>query len=72
MSRLRKVVAERAVLSMQASAQLTTVVEVDVTLVAQSPRPGEGRVPEDKTGVKLSFLPFFTLAAAEALKAYPS
>jgi pyruvate dehydrogenase E2 component (dihydrolipoamide acetyltransferase) len=70
MSRLRKVVAERAVLSMQASAQLTTVVEVDVTLVAQFRDRVKDQF-EDKTGVKLSFLPFFTLAAAEALKAYP-
>ena len=35
MSRLRKVIAERAVASMQASAQLTSIVEVDVTLVSQ-------------------------------------
>jgi 2-oxoglutarate dehydrogenase E2 component (dihydrolipoamide succinyltransferase) len=70
MSRLRKVVAERAVASMQASAQLTTVIEVDVTKVAAL----RARVKDDfqnKTGLKLSFLPFFTLAAAEALKTYP-
>jgi pyruvate dehydrogenase E2 component (dihydrolipoamide acetyltransferase) len=70
MSRLRKVVAERAVISMQTSAQLTTVVEVDVTLVAHY----RDQVKADflaKTGLKLSFLPFFALAAAEALKAYP-
>ena len=70
MSRLRKVVAERAVVSMQSTAQLTTVVEVDVTKVAAL----RDRVKADfqaKTGVKLSFLPFFALAAAEALKAYP-
>jgi 2-oxoglutarate dehydrogenase E2 component (dihydrolipoamide succinyltransferase) len=70
MSRLRKVVAERAVISLQGSAQLTTVVEADVTLVANF----RDLVKEEflaKTGVKLSFLPFFTLAAAEALKAYP-
>jgi 2-oxoglutarate dehydrogenase E2 component (dihydrolipoamide succinyltransferase) len=70
MSRLRKVVAERAVLSMQSSAQLTTVVEVDVTKVAAL----RDRVKADfqaKTGTKLSFLPFFALAAAEALKTYP-
>ena len=70
MSRLRKVVAERAVLSMQASAQLTTVVEADVTLIAQFRDRVKDQF-EDKTGVKLSFLPFFTLAAAEALKAFP-
>ncbi|MFO7691061.1 MAG: 2-oxoglutarate dehydrogenase, E2 component, dihydrolipoamide succinyltransferase [Cryobacterium sp.] len=70
MSRLRKVVAERAVISMQSSAQLTTVVEVDVTRVAML----RDRVKADfaaKTGNKLSFLPFFALAAAEALKSNP-
>jgi 2-oxoglutarate dehydrogenase E2 component (dihydrolipoamide succinyltransferase) len=70
MSRLRKVIAERAVISMQSSAQLTSVVEVDVTLVANY----RDNVKADflaKTGLKLTFLPFFALAAAEALKAYP-
>src|SRR6185312_6195247 len=70
MSRLRKVVAERAVISMQTSAQLTSVVEVDVTLVANY-RDAVKRDFQEKTGLKLSFLPFFALAAAEALKAYP-
>lgn len=70
MSRLRKVVAERAVASMQASAQLTTVVEVDVTAVAALRDRVKGEF-QSKTGTKLSFLPFFTLAAAEALKTYP-
>ncbi|HEV7956317.1 MAG TPA: 2-oxoglutarate dehydrogenase, E2 component, dihydrolipoamide succinyltransferase, partial [Marisediminicola sp.] len=70
MSRLRKVVAERAVASMQTSAQLTTVVEVDVTRIAIL----RDKVKADflaKTGNKLSFLPFFALAATEALQAYP-
>jgi len=55
---------------MQASAQLTTVVEVDVTRVAQFSDRVKAQFA-DKTGVKLSFLPFFTLAAAEALRAFP-
>ncbi|MGB4779995.1 2-oxoglutarate dehydrogenase, E2 component, dihydrolipoamide succinyltransferase, partial [Microbacterium sp.] len=70
MSRLRKVLAERAVASMQQTAQLTTVVKVDVTKVAGY----RSAVQADfvaKTGGKLSFLPFFVLAAAEALQAYP-
>lgn len=70
MSRLRKVVAERAVVSMQTSAQLTTVVEADVTAVAIL-RDELKSDFQKKTGTKLTFLPFFTLAAAEALKAYP-
>ncbi|WP_344256581.1 2-oxo acid dehydrogenase subunit E2, partial [Agromyces humatus] len=70
MTRLRKVVAERAVVSMTSTAQLTTVVEVDVTRVARL----RDTVKADflaKTGNKLSFLPFFAMAAAEALQAYP-
>ena len=70
MSRLRKVIAERAVISMQSSAQLTSVVEVDVTLVASL----RNRVKDQflaATGQKLSFLPFFALAATEALASNP-
>jgi 2-oxoglutarate dehydrogenase E2 component (dihydrolipoamide succinyltransferase) len=70
MSRLRKVVAERAVVSMQSSAQLTTVVEVDVTAVASFRDEVKAEFLKT-TGNKLTFLPFFTLAAAEALKAFP-
>jgi len=70
MTRLRKVVAERAVISMQSTAQLTTVVEVDVTAIANL-RDGVKERFFESTGVKLSFLPFFTLAATEALKSFP-
>ncbi|MWV58099.1 2-oxoglutarate dehydrogenase, E2 component, dihydrolipoamide succinyltransferase [Rathayibacter sp. VKM Ac-2754] len=70
MSRLRKVLAQRAVESMQSTAQLTSVVEVDVTAVARF-RDSVKKTFQEKTGAKLSFLPFFALAAAEALKAYP-
>jgi 2-oxoglutarate dehydrogenase E2 component (dihydrolipoamide succinyltransferase) len=55
---------------MQSTAQLTTVVEVDVTRVAML----RDKVKAEflaKTGNKLSFMPFFALAAVEALKAYP-
>ncbi len=70
MSRLRKVLAERAVASMQSSAQLTTVVEVDVTRIANLRKSVQTNFVA-KTGVKLNFMPFFTLAAAEALQAHP-
>ncbi|QHC58975.1 2-oxoglutarate dehydrogenase, E2 component, dihydrolipoamide succinyltransferase [Rathayibacter sp. VKM Ac-2760] len=70
MTRLRKVLAQRAVESMQSTAQLTSVVEVDVTAVARF-RDSVKKTFNEKTGAKLSFLPFFALAAAEALKAYP-
>jgi len=70
MSRLRKVIAERAVISMQSSAQLTSVVEVDVTAVANYRTSVKDEFLA-KTGTKLSFLPFFALAAAEALTSNP-
>jgi len=70
MSRLRKVLAERAVASMVSTAQLTTVVEVDVTKIAQL-RAKVQPAFVAKNGVKLNFMPFFALAAAEALKAHP-
>ncbi|HZW44358.1 MAG TPA: 2-oxoglutarate dehydrogenase, E2 component, dihydrolipoamide succinyltransferase, partial [Dermatophilaceae bacterium] len=71
MSRLRKVIAARMVESLQVSAQLTTVVEVDVTKIARL-RDKAKRDFEAREGAKLSFLPFFALAAVEALKAHPT
>ncbi|QLD12980.1 2-oxoglutarate dehydrogenase, E2 component, dihydrolipoamide succinyltransferase [Microbacterium oleivorans] len=70
MSRLRKVLAKRAVESMQQTAQLTTVVEVDVTKLSLFRDKVKVEFNE-KSGAKLSFLPFFALAAAEALQAFP-
>jgi len=70
MSRLRKIVAKRMVESLQVSAQLTTVLEVDVTKIARL----RAQAKDDflaREGVKLTYLPFFTLAAVEALKQYP-
>ena len=70
MSRLRKVIAERAVASMQQTAQLTTVVEIDVTEVAELRQAAKDQFHQ-ATGVKLTFLPFFVKAAAEALRVFP-
>ena len=70
MSRLRRVIAERMVESLQTSAQLTTVVEVDVTKIARLRARAKADF-EAREGVKLSFLPFFAKASVEALKAYP-
>ena len=71
MSRLRKVIAERMVESLQISAQLTSVVEVDVTRIALLRNRSKAAF-ESREGVKLSFLPFFAKAACEALKQFPS
>jgi 2-oxoglutarate dehydrogenase E2 component (dihydrolipoamide succinyltransferase) len=71
LSRLRGVIARRMVESLQVSAQLTTVVEADVTAIARL-RDRAKRDFETREGVKLSFLPFFAKAAVEALKAHPA
>jgi len=70
MSRLRKVIAARMVESLQVSAQLTTVIEVDVTKIARL-RDRAKATFEAREGVKLSFLPFFAVAVCEALKQHP-
>ena len=70
MSRLRKVIAARMVESLQVSAQLTTVIEVDVTKIARL-RDRAKATFEAREGVKLSYLPFFAVSVCEALKQHP-
>ena len=70
MSRARQVIAQRMVESLQTSAQLTTVVEADVTAIARL-RDRAKAAFEAREAVRLSFLPFFALAAVEALKMHP-
>lgn len=70
MTGLRKTIAKRMVESLQTSAQLTTVMEVDVTrIVALRAKSKDAFAARE--GVKLTYLPFFIQAAAEALKAHP-
>jgi len=61
MSRLRKVIADRMVESLKISAQLTTVVEVDVTKIDRLRIAAKASF-ESREGVKLTFLPFFAVA----------
>jgi len=70
LSRPRAVIAKRMVESLQTSAQLTTVVEADVTAIARLRDRAKADF-EAREGVKLSFLPFFALATIEALKVHP-
>ena len=69
-SRLRQIIAERMVEALHTQAQLTTVVEVDVTKVARLRAKAKDSFKASE-GVNLTFLPFFIKAAVEALKAYP-
>jgi 2-oxoglutarate dehydrogenase E2 component (dihydrolipoamide succinyltransferase) len=70
MPRLRQVIAQRMTESLQVSAQLTTVQDVDVTRIAKLRARAKAEF-ERREGVKLTFLPFFAKAAVEALKAFP-
>ncbi|WP_431946378.1 2-oxoglutarate dehydrogenase, E2 component, dihydrolipoamide succinyltransferase [Actinacidiphila sp. bgisy167] len=70
MTRIRKVIAENMMKALHSQAQLSTVVEVDVTKIMKL----RARAKESflaREGVKLSPMPFFVKAAAEALKAHP-
>jgi 2-oxoglutarate dehydrogenase E2 component (dihydrolipoamide succinyltransferase) len=70
MSRLRKVIAARMVESLQVSAQLTTVIEVDMTAIDRVRNRAKEKFLA-REGVKLTFLPFFSVAVCEALKQHP-
>src|SRR5690625_2566945 len=70
MSRRRKIIASRMVESLQVAAQLTSVVEVDLTRVARLRERAKAEFRE-REGVNLSYLSFLSLAAVEALKAHP-
>jgi pyruvate dehydrogenase E2 component (dihydrolipoamide acetyltransferase) len=70
MSRARQLIARRMVESLQTSAQLTTVVEADVTEITRLRQRAKADF-EAREGVKLSYLPFFALATLEALKVHP-
>jgi 2-oxoglutarate dehydrogenase E2 component (dihydrolipoamide succinyltransferase) len=71
LTRIRATIARRMVESLQTSAQLTTVVEVDITRIARLRDQAKAEF-QRREGVKLSFLPFFAQAAVEALRVHPS
>nr|WP_267887206.1 2-oxoglutarate dehydrogenase, E2 component, dihydrolipoamide succinyltransferase [Thermobifida halotolerans] len=70
MSRLRQTIAEQMVESLRTSAQLTQVIEVDVTRIARLREQAAAQFAAVE-GVELGFFPFFALATIEALKANP-
>ena len=70
MTRLRKITAERLVLSQQSTASLSTFNEADMSRILQLRRDWQEPFMK-KHGVKLGFMGFFVKAAVAALKAYP-
>ena len=70
MPHMRQVIAKRMVESLQVSAQLTTVIEADVTKIVAL-RGAKKAEFQEKAGTKLTFLPFFVKAATDTLKSHP-
>ena len=68
--RIRMTIAKRMRESLDVSAQLTQVTEVDMTRVAQLRNKAKDQF-QKREGAKLTFLPFFAKAVAEALQAHP-
>ena len=69
-SRIRQTIATRMRESLQNSAQLTQVIEVDMTRVARLRKQHKDAF-QNAHGVKLTFLPFFAKAVVEALQVHP-
>jgi 2-oxoglutarate dehydrogenase E2 component (dihydrolipoamide succinyltransferase) len=70
MSNMRAKIAEHMVFSKRTSAHVTTVHKVDMTRVARMRARNKAEV-QSRYGFSLTFLPFVTRAAAEALRAFP-
>ncbi|MFC3479594.1 2-oxoglutarate dehydrogenase, E2 component, dihydrolipoamide succinyltransferase [Kocuria carniphila] len=68
--RIRMTIAKRMRESLDVSAQLTQVTEVDMTRVAQLRTKAKDQF-QKREGAKLTFLPFFAKAVAEALQTHP-
>jgi pyruvate dehydrogenase E2 component (dihydrolipoamide acetyltransferase) len=70
MSPIRKKTAEHMVTSKRISAHVTTVSEIDMTRAAQL-RQKYRQAYEERSGVKLTYMPFIVKATIDALKAFP-
>lgn len=70
MSIMRQKIAEHMVMSKRTSAHVTTVHRVDMTAIAKLREKSKAEFSA-RNGFSLTFLPFLTAAAAEALRAFP-
>ena len=71
MSVMRKKISDHMVLSRRTSAHVTTVYEIDMTKVAKL-RDENRKVFQERTGTKLTFMPFFVKATVAGLRAFPT
>jgi len=70
MDRVRKLIADHMVMSVQTSPHVTSVVEADVTNLVQWRNKNKNSFQE-KYGDKITFMPIFTEAVATALAEFP-
>jgi 2-oxoglutarate dehydrogenase E2 component (dihydrolipoamide succinyltransferase) len=70
MSNMRKKIAEHMVLSRRTSAHVTTVYEIDMTRIARL-RDEHKRAFQERTGTKLTFMPFIFQAVTNAIRKFP-
>ena len=70
MSTMRQKIAEHMVMSKRTSAHVTTVHRVDMTKIAKLRDRSKAEF-QARNGFSLTFLPFMTAAAGEALRAFP-
>jgi pyruvate dehydrogenase E2 component (dihydrolipoamide acetyltransferase) len=70
MSVMRKKIAEHMVLSRRTSAHVTTVYEIDMSKVAKL-RDENRKTFEERTGTKLTFMPFIFKAVTDAIRKFP-
>jgi pyruvate dehydrogenase E2 component (dihydrolipoamide acetyltransferase) len=70
MSTMRKKIAEHMVFSKHTSAHVTTVHRIDMTKIAKLRERAKGEF-QARNGFSLTFLPFVTVAAAQALRQFP-
>ncbi|MBC3992199.1 2-oxo acid dehydrogenase subunit E2, partial [Streptomyces sp. AC563] len=71
MPRIRKLIGDNMMKALHEQAQLSSVVEVDVTKIMKLRARAKDAFAQ-REGVKLSPMPFFVKAAVQALKAYPT
>jgi 2-oxoglutarate dehydrogenase E2 component (dihydrolipoamide succinyltransferase) len=70
MSIMRQKIAEHMIMSRRTSAHVTTIHRVDMTRVARMRERYKAEI-QQRYGFSLTYLPFITRAAAQALRAYP-
>jgi len=70
MSKMRAIIAKRMVESKATSAHVHTVFKVDMTRIVKL-REKEKNKYEQRNGVKLTYMPFITRAAVQALRKHP-